>query len=110
MTSPVTAMCIYQVRAGAEGAFEDLLRKHWPTLRSLDLVTPRASVAYRGRNEDGSPFFVEFIEWCNDTAPGIAHELPEVGAIWEAMGPLCESRSGKPAMEFPTVENLSEGR
>ena len=107
MASPLTAMCIYQVRAGAEREFEQLLGKHWPTLHELELVTDRRAPAYRGRNDDGSPFFVEFLEWRDAAAPDTAHELAEVGAIWEAMGALCEARNGKPPMEFPSVERIA---
>lgn len=107
MASSLISMCVYRVRAGAEREFEELLRKHWPTLHELELVTDTPSTVYRGTNDDGSPFFVEFIEWRDAAMPGTAHALPEVAAIWEAMGPLCEARSGKPAMEFPTVEHVS---
>jgi hypothetical protein len=103
----VTSMCVYQVRAGTEREFERLLRRHWPTLHELELVTDNRAIAYRGRNDDGSPFFVEFLEWRDETMPDTAHSLPEVAAIWEAMGPLCEDRNGKPAMAFPSVESLS---
>jgi hypothetical protein len=99
-------MCIYQVRAGAETDFEALLGKHWPTLKSMELVTDRRSQVFRGVNDDKSVFFVEFIEWLDESAPETAHELPEVAAVWEAMGPLCEARGGKPPMEFPHVERL----
>jgi len=106
MTTPATAMCIYQIRAGAEADFEALLHKHWPTLRRLELVTDRRSQVFRGRNDDKSVFFVELLEWLDATTPENAHELPEVAAIWEAMGPLCEARGGKPPMEFPLVERI----
>ena len=49
---------------------------------------------------------MELLEWCDDGAPDRAHELPEVMAVWEPMGALCESRKGAPAMEFPSVETL----
>ena len=100
-------MCVYQVKTGSEAAFKTLLEKHWPTLSRLELVTDQRSVVYRGRNDDGTPFFVEFIEWRDQTAPDTAHQLADVAAVWEAMGPLCEARGGKPAMEFPPVERVS---
>ena len=106
MATPLTAMCIYQVRAGAEREFEQLLGKHWPTLQKMELVTEKRSQAFRGENDDKSVFFVELIEWLDATAPETAHELPEVAAVWEAMGRLCEARGGKPPMEFPHVERI----
>ena len=36
-----------------------------------------------------------------------AHRHPDVQAIWEPMGSLCESRSGSPGMEFPHVERMT---
>jgi hypothetical protein len=99
----VTSMCIYRVRPGAETAFRDLLSRHWPTLRGLDLATDDESKIYEGREEDGAPLFVEFLTWKDAEGPGMAHELPEVMAVWEPMGDLCESRGGRPAMEFPQV-------
>ena len=107
MAESVNALCIYQVREGAESVFEGLLRKHWPTLRKLELVTGRRSEMYRGRNEDNSSFFVEILEWQDQSCVDSAHELPEVAAIWEKMGPLCIARNGKPPMEFPLIERIS---
>lgn len=107
MAKPMTSMCIYQVRTGAERDFEALLGKHWPTLQGVELVTEQRSQVFRGQNDDKSVFFVEFIEWIDAQAPETAHELPEVAAVWEAMGPLCEARGGKPPMEFPHVERIS---
>lgn len=38
---PNTVICHYRVKACNEQRFEPLLEAHWPTLRSLDLVTPQ---------------------------------------------------------------------
>ena len=35
-----------------------------------------------------------------------AHEIPDVMAVWEPMGKLCEARDGRPAMEFPIVKPI----
>ena len=106
MSDPVTALCIYQVRPGAEADFESQFQRHWTTLHELELVTDRKPEKFRGRNEDGTVFYVEILEWRDQTSIDSAHELPEVAAIWERMGPLCEARGGKPAMEFPEVERI----
>jgi hypothetical protein len=34
------------------------------------------------------------------SSPGLAHELPNVMAVWERMGALCET------MEFPNYEQI----
>jgi hypothetical protein len=106
MAKSVNALCTYQVRTGAEADFEKLLRNHWPTLHDLELVTDRQPLMFRGRNEDGSTFFVEILEWRDQSCVDSAHELPEVAAIWERMGPLCVARNGRPPMEFPEIEQL----
>jgi hypothetical protein len=49
---------------------------------------------------------VELLTWKNAEAPNTAHELPEVMAVWEPMGMLCEKRDGRPPMEFPHVERI----
>jgi hypothetical protein len=83
------------------------LERHWPTLRSLDLVTERPPQRYRGTERDGAPLFVEIFDWKSEQASRIAHEHPEVMAIWEPMDRLTERRSGRPNMEFPHVRPLA---
>lgn len=101
------SLCLYRVKAGSEDAFEALLRKHWPTLRAAGLATGTPSRIYRGTGDEGDgPFYAELLEWSDAKASERAHELPEVMAVWEPMGALCESRNGAPAMEFPSVEAL----
>ena len=107
MTTPVTCMCVYQVKPGSEDEFASLVGTHWPTLLELELVTGDTPLIYKGKNEDGSSFFVEIFTWRDEAATDSAHELAEVMAIWEPMGKLCEDRDGRPAMEFPTVEKIA---
>lgn len=98
-----TVICHYRVAAGHEPAFEALLRRHWPTLRELGLVTDEPPRHYKGIEQDnGQPIYFEIFDWC-DGAVERAHEHPEVMAIWEPMDQLCEARDGKPNMEFPHV-------
>ncbi|MGI9325562.1 MAG: hypothetical protein ACR2PZ_10110 [Pseudomonadales bacterium] len=103
---PNKVICQYRVARGNEGAFEELLSKHWPTLHRLGLVTDDPSTHYRGQEQDnGEPIYFEIFDWLQD-AVDRAHEHPEVMAIWEPMDQLCEARNGKPNMEFPHVELL----
>src|SRR6185295_5678050 len=99
-------ICSYRVKAGNEDAFLALLARHWPTLRSLDLVTSEPPQHFRGFEQDGAPLFVEIFVWKSGEAAGKAHEHPEVLAIWEPMDRLTESRAGRPNMEFPHVQPL----
>jgi len=98
-----TVICHYRVAPGNEARFEALLADHWPTLRRLGLVTDTPPQHFRGQEQDnGQPIYFEIFDW-QDGAVERAHEHPEVLAIWEPMDTLCESRGGKPNMEFPHV-------
>lgn len=101
-----TVICLYRVKKGAERKFTRLLGRHWPLLRRLGLVTARKPKHFRGAERDGKPLFVEIFDWRDGAAAEQAHEHPEVMAVWEPMGTLCEARDGRPAMEFPHVQPL----
>ena len=100
-------ICQYRVKKGNEPEFEKLLEIHWPTLHSLGLITDEPSQHYKGEEQDnGQPIYFEIFDWLDD-AVDRAHEHSEVMAIWEPMDQLCETRGGKPNMEFPNVERLN---
>ena len=104
---PNKVICHYRVARGKEHRFEALLGDHWPTLRRLGLVTDEPSRHYKGEESDnGEPIYFEIFDWL-DGAVERAHEHPEVMAIWEPMGQLCESRGDKPEMEFPHVQEMN---
>ncbi len=109
MSDPITVICLYRVKAGLEDEFTLLLQRHWSTLKTLDLVTGEPPRYYRGAEKDGQPLFVEIFTWKSEEASGLAHEHPDVMAIWEPMDRLTESRAGRPNMEFPHVRPLSLG-
>ena len=106
MSQTETVICIYRVRAGKEDAFQGLLARHWPTLRDLGLASETPPRHYRGAEQSGEPLFVEIFEWSDAASAGIAHEHPEVMAIWEPMDALTEARDGRPNMEFPHVRPI----
>src|SRR5688572_9758588 len=106
MPAPTTVVCLYRVPQGRETEFEGLLRRHWPTLHSLGLVTDDRPLHYQGAERDGGPLFVELFSWNSEEASSLAHEHPEVMAIWERMGKLTESCAGRPNMEFPHVQPI----
>jgi hypothetical protein len=105
MSTP-TVICLYRVAAGNEAAFVELLERHWPTLHELGLVTDDPPLHYRGAEREGEPLFVEVFAWKSEDAAGLAHDHPDVMAIWEPMGKLTESRGGRPNMEFPHVQPI----
>ena len=104
-----TVLCHYAVIAERESEFRDLLAQHWPTLRKLDLVTDEPSQIFRVEDGQGRPLILEIFDWKSDESLRVAHEHPDVQAVWEPMMPLCESRNGMPAMQFPQAERLAFG-
>lgn len=101
--APPVAVCTYRIKAGREDDFVKLLTRHWPTLREAELVEDKPSQVFRGTDESGGTFFIEILTWKDGEMPNRAHELPAVMAVWEPMGMCCETRLGRPAMEFPQV-------
>ncbi len=101
-----TVICTYRVRAGEEGTFQDLLRRHWATLRRLGLVTEQEALVFRGLEEGLT--YVEIFTWA-EGGFGRAHEHPDVLEVWEAMDRLLEEREGRARWEFPHFEQLSLG-
>ncbi len=105
--TPPTFIATYRVKAGHEEAFIDLLNRHYPTLMSLGLVTDDPPTVYVGKDDEGGPVFYEIFSWKDGDAAGVAHESPEVMAIWEPMGQHVEERGGHPKFEFPHVEPVT---
>ena len=89
-TRPVTVLVTYRPKAGAEAQILELLEKHWPTLDRLGLVSEEPPKFWRARGRDGREFFVELFQWKDEGASDVAHQTPEVMAIWEPMGAILE--------------------
>jgi quinol monooxygenase YgiN len=88
----VPALVIYRPKPGAECALESLVRKHLPTLRSLGLLGTGHSAVYRAEDKRSHAVsFVEIFDWKDGPASDVAHQTPEVMAIWEPMGALLEN-------------------
>ena len=108
-----TVICTYRVKAGARDAFLELLKKHWPALRSVGLASetpPMILEAHpdgKPQHSETGPTFVEIFSWASAEASGVAHKTPQAMAVWEPMGALVESRDGRPAMEFPHYRPLT---
>jgi hypothetical protein len=93
------------VKPGKEGEMERLLAVHWPTLHKCGLVTDEKARVYRGLpgskpgvRHGAERTYVEILIWIDDKAPDLAHQSPEVMAVWEPMGAICEE------MDFPSFE------
>ena len=108
-----TNICTYRVRDGGRDAFIELLKRHWPALHSAGLATDEPAVVFEAavggdneHNETGTTF-VEIFSWTRADAPRLAHQIPEVMAVWEPMGGLVEDRDGRPGMEFPAYRPVT---
>ena len=105
-TEGIVAVCTFRVKQGADEQFEELLNRHWPTLRRLGLATERPTQLFKGEEKDAGRVYVEIFEWASEQHSARAHEMPEVLAIWEPMGALVEARGSRPAMDFIHVTDL----
>ena len=76
----------YKPHPGQEEALEELVRDHLPILRRLGLATDRPALAMRA----GDGTIVEVFEWMSEEAVAAAHQNPDVRALWERFGALCE--------------------
>jgi hypothetical protein len=96
--------CVYRPKAGCEEALFELVKRHWPALRDAGLTTPTPALVYRATEKRTErQFFIEIFSWKDEKSPEIAHQLPEVMAIWEPMGPMIE---GGPSPELAYVEQV----
>ena len=99
---PVLTHVTYRPKAGKENELRTLVQKHWPALNELGLVTKDPAKVYRATDKrSGKVYFIEIFSWRDQKAPEIAHQTPEVMAVWETMGPVMEG------MELAALEPLS---
>ena len=100
-TNPVLMLVKYMPKAGSEDRLLELVRQHWPTLRQLRLATSSPAQLFRAVDKrTGRSAIVEMFEWTDDSSSETAHQMPEVMAVWETMGPLLET------MELARLERL----
>ena len=91
MSGPITMLVRYHPKAGKERELLELVQKHWPELNRLGLVSRQPPQIWRAVDKrSGQSHFVEIFQWKDAQAPDIAHQTPEVMAIWEPMGQVLE--------------------
>ncbi len=88
----------YRPKPGKEDELLALTRDHVPELRRLGLATDRATLAMRSK--DG--IIVEVFEW-QDGAINTAHTNPDVLAMWERYGAVCDY---VPLRELPEAHDM----
>lgn len=109
--TPEVVFALYKPHPGREKQLEDLIARHVPVLRELELITSRPRLTLK--SSDGT--YLEVIEWTNVDAAEKAHEHPAVAQVWEAMESVCEfkklsdlSEAGRAFSHFKLVPHLSE--
>ena len=87
--TPVNRLVIYRPKPGKLAELEAIVKQHGSVLRKVGLITDDPVRVYRGtdlRKPDGA-FLVESFHWRDGSAADLAHQTPEVMAVWETMGP-----------------------
>ena len=86
MSKPELVIALYRPKAGKEKKLDELVAKHFPTLKEYGLTSGREP--FIGRSEDGT--ILEIFEWKDIASSKKAHDHPAVAKIWEAMAMVCE--------------------
>ena len=89
--APVTNIVTYVPKKGKEAELLALVKKHEPALRKVGLVTTepfRLWKAYDIRKKREQ--LIEYFVWKDGNASDVAHQTPEIMAVWEPMGPVLE--------------------
>lgn len=89
--APVKNLVTYVAKKGHEDEMLALVKKHELALRKVGLVTSEPFKVWKAFNiRTGESSFVEYFEWKDGKAADVAHQTPEVMAVWEPMGPILE--------------------
>ena len=88
----IRMLVTYRPKEGKEDELFSYVQKHLPALRGTGLLADEPAGVFRATDKrSGKKYFVEMFSWRDPQAPNIAHQLPEVMAIWEPMTPLLEN-------------------
>ena len=90
-TQTVKMLVTYRPKEGKADELFSLVQKHLPALEGTGLLADEPTALYRATDKrSGKSYFVEMFSWRDAQAPNIAHQTPEVMAVWEPMTPLLE--------------------
>jgi hypothetical protein len=82
---------VYRPKPGKEDELLALIKKHGPALQATGLITGGMPVVYKAHNiRTNQDFFVEMFSWRDEKASGLAHQTPEIMAVWEPMTPILD--------------------
>ena len=96
-----TVHSVAHVKPGHEDEYAKLSSQAWDVYTRLGLVLDRPHVVLKGADEKGRPFFVEVFTWKSPDIPD--HAPPAVKAIWQQLENACETRDGRPGIDFSAV-------
>jgi hypothetical protein len=89
--APVTNLVTYLAKPGKEAELLALVKKHEPALRKVGLVTDEPFRVWKAFDiRKKRALIVEYFVWKDGNASDVAHQTPEVMAVWEPMGPVLE--------------------
>jgi hypothetical protein len=100
-----TVMATFQVKAGMVDRLSLLLDKHFAAITRLGLGSGPKPVRLV-KDEPTGPVLYEIFDW-NEGGNSQARESLEVKALWGEIDACCESRGGKPGLDFPHVKRLT---
>lgn len=89
--APVRNLVTYVPKPGKEAELLALVKQHERALRSVGFVTDEPFQVWKAfdiRKKRVS--FVEQFQWKDGRVPDLAHQTPEVMAVWEPMGPVLD--------------------
>jgi hypothetical protein len=94
-SGPITRLVTYRPKPGRFDTLKAILLQHGTILRKTGLLTDEPVRVWTATDLGGGatpePYFVEMFQWMDSAAGDIAHQSPEVMAVWETIGPLVES-------------------
>ncbi|HEX2871928.1 MAG TPA: hypothetical protein VHP33_11740 [Polyangiaceae bacterium] len=89
--APVANLVTYVPKPGKEEELLALVKKHEPALRKVGLVTDEPFKVWKAFDiRKRRVQFIEQFVWKDGTSSDVAHQTPEVMAVWEPMGPVLE--------------------
>jgi quinol monooxygenase YgiN len=89
--APVINIVTYVPKPGKADELLALVKKHEPALRKVGLVTAEPFKVWKAYDiRKKREQFIEYFVWKDGSASDIAHQTPEVMAVWEPMGPILE--------------------
>lgn len=94
---PEVAFALYRPHEGKDEQLRQLIARHLPALRRLELITARPPMLLVSSNGT----YLEIFEWLSADAARVAHEHPDIAPIWEAMGEVAD---------FPVLDSLEESK